>query len=27
LLTSTTNMITALVGVPYNYDQIPQTGG
>jgi len=26
LLTDTTNMITALVGLPYNYTQIPQTG-
>jgi len=26
LLTSTTNMITALVGLPLGYDQIPQTG-
>lgn len=27
LLTPSTNMVTALVGVPYNYTQIPQTGG
>jgi len=26
LLTNTTNIITALVGLPYNYAQIPQTG-
>lgn len=26
LLTSTTNMITVLAGLPYGYDQIPQTG-
>ena len=26
LLTSTTNIITANVGLPYNYTQIPQTG-
>jgi hypothetical protein len=26
LLTSTTNMVTALVGLPYGFDQIPQTG-
>ena len=26
LLTSTTNMVTALVGLPYGFTQIPQTG-
>lgn len=26
LLTATTNMITVLVGLPYGFDQIPQTG-
>ena len=26
LLTATTNMVTALVGVPYGFAQIPQTG-
>jgi hypothetical protein len=26
LLTATTNMLTALVGLPYGFDQIPQTG-
>jgi len=26
LLTSTTNMVTALVGIPYGFTQIPQTG-
>jgi hypothetical protein len=26
LLTATTNMVTALVGMPYGFTQIPQTG-
>jgi hypothetical protein len=26
LLTAKTNMVTALVGIPYGFDQIPQTG-